>query len=147
MSYPYLIRRNNHYYCRIWIPEDLKPHFTCCEIKRSLKTTNCNNARTLVKALVYNAERVFMLSHKVWRGQVEILVAAKEYDVLVYMVRNAGITLSRKNIAENCWEQPIETFSNIIDVYINYLRKKLDGKFPTKLIHTVRGQGFVLEER
>lgn len=91
--------------------------------------------------------RIDPVSHKVWRGQVEILVAAKEYDVLVYMVRNAGITLSRKNIAENCWEQPIETFSNIIDVYINYLRKKLDGKFPTKLIHTVRGQGFVLEER
>jgi len=61
MSYPYLVRRNNHYYCRIWIPEDLKPHFNCCEIKRSLKTSNCNTARTLVKALVYRAERVFML--------------------------------------------------------------------------------------
>jgi integrase len=61
MSYPYLVRRNNHYYCRIWIPEDLKSHFNCCEIKRSLKTSNCNNARTLVKALVYRAERIFML--------------------------------------------------------------------------------------
>jgi DNA-binding response OmpR family regulator len=90
--------------------------------------------------------RLDPVNHKVWRGQTEIALTAKEYNLLAYMVRNAGNVLSRANIADNCWEYPFETFTNIIDVYINYLRKKVDGKFPTKLIHTVRGQGYILKE-
>jgi len=90
--------------------------------------------------------RLDPVNHKVWRGQTEIALTAKEYNLLAYMVRNAGSVLSRANIADNCWEYPFETFTNIIDVYINYLRKKVDGKFPTKLIHTVRGQGYILKE-
>jgi DNA-binding response OmpR family regulator len=90
--------------------------------------------------------RLDPVNHKVWRGQIEIVLTAKEYNLLAYMVRNAGNVLSRANIADNCWEYPFETFTNIIDVYINYLRKKVDGKFPTKLIHTVRGQGYILKE-
>lgn len=90
--------------------------------------------------------RLDPVNHKVWRGQIEIVLTAKEYNLLAYMVRNAGNVLSRANIADNCWEYPFETFTNIIDVYINYLRKKVDGQFPTKLIHTVRGQGYILKE-
>lgn len=90
--------------------------------------------------------RLDPVNHKVWRGQTEIVLTAKEYSLLSYLVRNAGTVLSRANIADNCWEYPFETFTNIIDVYINYLRKKVDGKFPTKLIHTVRGQGYILKE-
>jgi len=90
--------------------------------------------------------RLDPVNHKVWRGQTEIVLTAKEYNLLAYMVRNAGTVLSRANIADNCWEYPFETFTNIIDVYINYLRKKVDGKFATKLIHTVRGQGYILKE-
>ncbi len=90
--------------------------------------------------------RLDPVNHKVWRGKTEIVLTAKEYNLLAYMVRNAGTVLSRANIADNCWEYPFETFTNIIDVYINYLRKKVDGKFPTKLIHTVRGQGYILKE-
>ena len=90
--------------------------------------------------------RLDPVNHKVWRGQTEIVLTAKEYNLLAYMVRNAGNVLSRANIADNCWEYPFETFTNIIDVYINYLRKKVDGKFPTKLIHTVRGKGYILKE-
>jgi DNA-binding response OmpR family regulator len=90
--------------------------------------------------------RLDPVNHKVWRGKAEIVLTAKEYNLLAYMVRNAGTVLSRANIADNCWEYPFETFTNIIDVYINYLRKKVDGKFPTKLIHTVRGQGYILKE-
>ena len=90
--------------------------------------------------------RLDPVNHKVWRGQVEVVLTAKEYNLLAYMVRNAGNVLTRANIADNCWEYPFETFTNIIDVYINYLRKKVDGKFPTKLIHTVRGQGYILKE-
>jgi len=90
--------------------------------------------------------RLDPVNHKVWRGDVEVVLTAKEYSLLSYLVRNAGTVLSRANIADNCWEYPFETFTNIIDVYINYLRKKVDGKFPTKLIHTVRGQGYILKE-
>jgi DNA-binding response OmpR family regulator len=90
--------------------------------------------------------RLDPVNHKVWRGKSEIVLTAKEYNLLAYMVRNAGNVLTRANIADNCWEYPFETFTNIIDVYINYLRKKVDGKFPTKLIHTVRGQGYILKE-
>ena len=90
--------------------------------------------------------RLDPVNHKVWRGKTEIVLTAKEYNLLAYMVRNAGNVLTRANIADNCWDYPFETFTNIIDVYINYLRKKVDGKFPTKLIHTVRGQGYILKE-
>lgn len=90
--------------------------------------------------------RLDPVSHQVWRGQTEITLTAKEYALLSYMVRNAETVLSRANIADNCWEYPFETFTNIIDVYINYLRKKVDGKFSTKLIHTVRGKGYILKE-
>lgn len=90
--------------------------------------------------------RLDPVNHKVWRGQTPIALTAKEYNLLAYMVRNAGNVLTRANIADNCWEYPFETFTNIIDVYINYLRKKVDGKFPNKLIHTVRGQGYILKE-
>jgi DNA-binding response OmpR family regulator len=90
--------------------------------------------------------RMDPVNHKVWRGQTEIVLTAKEYTLLAFMVRNANTVLSRANIADNVWEYPFETFTNIIDVYINYLRKKVDGKFPTKLIHTVRGQGYILKE-
>ena len=90
--------------------------------------------------------RLDPVNHKVWRGQTEIVLTSKEYNLLAYMVRNAGNVLTRANIADNCWEYPFETFTNIIDVYINYLRKKVDGKFPKKLIHTVRGQGYILKE-
>ena len=90
--------------------------------------------------------RLDPVNHKVWRGQNEIVLTAKEYSLLAYMVRNAGNVLSRANIADNCWEYPFETFTNIIDVYINYLRKKVDGDYANKLIHTVRGQGYILKE-
>lgn len=90
--------------------------------------------------------RLDPVNHKVWRGQTEIVLTAKEYNLLAYLVRNAGNVLTRANIADNCWEYPFETFTNIIDVYINYLRKKVDGKFAAKLIHTVRGQGYILKE-
>lgn len=89
--------------------------------------------------------RLDPVNHKVWRGLEQITLTAKEYALLAYMVRNPETVLSRANIADNCWDYPFETFTNIIDVYINYLRKKVDGNFPTKLIHTVRGKGYILK--
>src|SRR3974390_1268009 len=84
--------------------------------------------------------RLDPVSHKVWRGSKEIDLTSKEYGLLEYLMRNPNTVLSRAMIAEHVWDYAFDSFTNIIDVYVNYLRKKIDRDFPTKLIHTVRGQ-------
>ncbi|HEY3307882.1 MAG TPA: response regulator transcription factor [Desulfuromonadaceae bacterium] len=86
------------------------------------------------------------VTHKVWRGDKEIDLTAKEYGLLEYLLRNPNTVLSRQMIAEHVWDYAFDSFTNIIDVYVNYLRKKVDKDFSTKLIHTVRGQGYILRE-
>ena len=90
--------------------------------------------------------RIDPVSHKVWRSGNEIDLTAKEYALLEYMARNPNKELSRATIAENCWDYSFDVFSNIIDVYVNYLRKKVDKEYPTKLIHTVRGKGYMFRD-
>lgn len=90
--------------------------------------------------------RLDPVSHKVWRSGNEIDLTAKEYGLLEYMVRNPNTVLSRAMIAEHVWDYAFDSFTNIIDVYVNYLRKKVDKDYSTKLIHTVRGQGYILRE-
>lgn len=78
------------------------------------------------------------------RGDVPITLASKEFAVLEYLIRNAGTVLSREKISTHIWNYDYEGGSNVVDVYIRYLRKKLDDAFLPKLIHTVRGAGYVL---
>jgi len=87
-----------------------------------------------------------LISHKVIRGGKEIDLTAKEYALLEYLVRNPNRVLTRTMIAEHVWDYNYDSFTNVIDVYINYLRNKVDRGFATKLIHTVRGVGYVLKE-
>ncbi len=82
----------------------------------------------------------------VCRGETMISLSAKEFSILEYLIRNAGIVLSRERISNHIWNYDYEGGSNIVDVYIRYLRKKLDDGFSPKLIHTVRGVGYVLRE-
>jgi DNA-binding response OmpR family regulator len=91
--------------------------------------------------------RLDPVSHRVWRGETEIDLTGQEYALLEYMMRNPNTVLSRKVIYEKVWDKEFKAFSNIVDVYFNYLRKKVDADHPTKLIHTVRGQGYVLMEK
>jgi len=79
------------------------------------------------------------------RSGKEIKLTAKEFKLLEYMVLNAGRVLSRDEIAEKVWDTHFDTGTNFIDVYINYLRKKVDKPFERKLIHTRTGMGFILE--
>ncbi len=98
-------------------------------------------------AEIYFADlRLDPVAHKVWRGGKEIELTAKEYALLEYFMRNANQTLTRTMIAEHVWDYTFDSFTNIIDVYVNYLRKKIDKDFDKKLIHTVRGAGYVLKE-
>jgi DNA-binding response OmpR family regulator len=85
-------------------------------------------------------------SRKVTRGGREIELSSREFAILEYLVRNKGIVLSRNTIGNHIWNYDYEGESNIIDVYIRNLRRKIDDNEETKLIHTVRGAGYVLRE-
>lgn len=85
-------------------------------------------------------------SHTVTRGGREIALSAKEFSLLEYLLRNKGHVLSRTMIENNLWNFDYSEGTNAVDVYIRYLRKKVDDGFEPKLIHTVRGCGYVLKE-
>jgi heavy metal response regulator len=90
--------------------------------------------------------RLDPVEHKVWRNNKEIELTAKEYGLLEYFMRNPNQILTRTMIAEHVWDYTFDSFTNIIDVYVNYLRKKVDRDYEKKLIHTVRGVGYILKE-
>lgn len=83
----------------------------------------------------------------VQRGNKEINLTRKEFKLLEYMMNNQGRVLSRAEIAENVWETAFDTGTNFIDVYINYLRKKIDKDYEHKLIQTRAGVGFIFKEQ
>lgn len=85
-------------------------------------------------------------SHTVTRGGTEINLTSKEYQLLEYLLYNKEKVLSREKIENHIWNYDYEGGTNVIDVYIRYLRRKIDDGFPTKLIHTVRGAGYVIRE-
>jgi len=87
--------------------------------------------------------RIDLRTKSVFRGEHSITLTPKEYNLLLFFVRNPGRVLSRSDIAEKVWDTHFDTGTNFIDVYINYLRKKIDKNFDTKLIHTKPGMGFI----
>jgi two-component system copper resistance phosphate regulon response regulator CusR len=80
------------------------------------------------------------------RGGNSIELTAREFALLEYLIRNRGRVVSRVDIAEKVWDIHFDTGTNTIDVYINFLRKKIDKNFSNKLIHTVVGMGYILKE-
>jgi len=87
-----------------------------------------------------------LVSHKVNRGGDEIELTGKEYGLLEYFMRNQEKVLTRTMIAEHVWDYNFDTFTNVIDVYINHLRKKIDKGRELKLLHTLRGVGYVMKK-
>lgn len=83
-------------------------------------------------------------THSVKRGEREIDLSAKEYALLEYLMYNRGIVLSREKIEDHIWNLDYEGGTNVVDVYISYLRRKIDSGEEVKLIHTVRGRGYVM---
>ena len=83
-------------------------------------------------------------AHTAKRGGKTISLSSKEFALLEYLIRNAGIVLSREKIENHIWNFEYEGGTNVVDVYISYLRRKIDGDSDVKLIHTVRGSGYVL---
>ena len=86
-----------------------------------------------------------LVSHKVSRRNEEIELTGKEYSLLEYFMRNQEKVLTRTMIAEHVWDYNFDTFTNVIDVYVNHLRKKIDKNFSNKLLHTLRGVGYVMK--
>lgn len=86
-------------------------------------------------------------THQVFRDGKEIQLSGKEFALLRYMIQNKGIVLSREKLEQHLWNYDYAGGSNVIDVYIRYLRKKIDEPFEEKLIHTIRGAGYVLKEK
>ena len=85
------------------------------------------------------------ISHEVTRDGQRIDLTSKEYALLEYMMRNTGRVLTRPMIAEHVWDLDFDTFTNVIDVYISYLRNKIDRGYARGLIHTIRGSGYTLK--
>ncbi|MEQ8221648.1 MAG: response regulator transcription factor [Candidatus Eremiobacterota bacterium] len=86
------------------------------------------------------------VTRTVTRGNKPVELTNKEYALLEYFIRNPGRVLSRTMIAEHVWDYQFDPMTNVIDVYVNYLRQKIDRGFEKKLIHTIRGVGYVIRE-
>ncbi len=86
-----------------------------------------------------------LVTHKVFREGKEIGLTGKEYALLEYFMRNAGTVVTRTMISDHVWDMNFDSFTNVIDVYVNYLRKKIDSGRKKKLIQTVRGRGYILK--
>lgn len=85
-------------------------------------------------------------THTVVRAGNVIELSSKEFSILEYLIKNKNVVLSRSRIEEHVWNYEFEGGSNVVDVYIRYLRRKIDKDFPKKLLHTVRGTGYVLRD-
>ena len=98
-------------------------------------------------SLIKIADLVINTNDKtVIRNGIKIELTAKEYTLLEFLSRNKGVVISRLEIAEKIWNLKFDTGTNYIDVYINYLRKKIDKEYPNKLIHTRVGLGYMLKD-
>jgi DNA-binding response OmpR family regulator len=86
-------------------------------------------------------------SHRVTRASKEVQLTAKEYALLEYLAHRQGELVSRTDIAAHVWDDSFDPFSNTIEVYMNRLRRKIDSAHPVKLLHTRRGEGYILEPR
>ena len=97
----------------------------------------------LVEQIEYADLKIDLRTKSVFRGGQAIALTPKEYNLLLFFAQNADRVVSRTEIAEKVWDTHFDTGTNFIDVYINYLRKKIDKNFDPKLIHTKPGMGFI----
>ena len=104
------------------------------------------NSITTTKIKIADLE-IDQLTHKIIRAGKHIELTSTEYSLLEYLMLNANQIVTRTMISEHVWNNDFDSFSNVINVYINYLRKKIDGGFDKKMIHSIRGVGYILKEK
>ena len=121
----------------------VKP-FSFPELLARLRALTRRGAVERPVVLEVGSLRLDPASHKVWRGDTEIELSAKEFTLLEVFMRNPGKVLSRVDLLERGWDMAYETRSNVVDVYVRYLREKIDRPFGCHSLETVRGVGYRL---
>lgn len=109
--------------------------------RESRGSQETDEERLFIKNLIMYTAR-----HEVWVGDTQVELTKKEYDLLEYLLRNKRKVLSRDQILSNVWGYDYMGDTNVVDVYIRYLRQKLDDRFQEKFIHTMRGVGYVVKD-
>jgi DNA-binding response OmpR family regulator len=122
----------------------LKP-FAFSELSARVRALVRRGGRTPETILQIDDLELNRVEHKVRRAGRVIELTPKEFLLLEYLMRNAGKHVTRSQIVEHVWNLSFDTMTNVVDVYINYLRKKIDASSDRKLIHTVRGIGYRLQ--
>lgn len=123
----------------------VKP-FSLDELMARIRTMIRLSKRTATTILRVGDLTLDTASHVVQRGDKIISLSAKEYALLEYLMMNKNTVLTRENIENHIWDFSYEGGTNVVDVYISYLRKKVDGNHSIRLIHTVRGCGYVVRD-
>ena len=123
----------------------VKP-FSFAELMARVRAMTRKNSDSVSNIFTLGDLTVDISVKRVTRGNREIRLSSREFALLEYMIKNAGRVLSREQIENNLYNFDYEGGTNVIDVYIRYLRKKIDEGFDDKLINTVRGSGYVLRE-
>ncbi len=124
----------------------LKKPFAITELIARVKALQRRAGRDRGAKIFFGDLCLDPVKHRVWLNEKEIEFTGKEYELLEYLVRHQNQVVSRNMIADAIWEGGFDTFTNIIDVYVNYLRKKIDKGRDRKFIHTVRGQGYIFKD-
>lgn len=115
-------------------------------VRAALRAADRKQADRLIQLNVCSLT-MNLTQHRVSYGDTPIELTRREFDLLEYLMRNHGIVLSRDNILDNVWSMDYAGDANVVDVYVKYLRDKLGKAGARRLIHTVRGYGYILEER
>jgi DNA-binding response OmpR family regulator len=126
-----------------YLPKPFEYPELLARVKALLRRANITAESTIMRVRDLTLDPI---SRRVERAGREIELTQKEYALLEYLMRNAGRVVSRQMISEHVWKHQVDPLTNVVDVYINYLRKKLDDDKVRPLIHTVRGSGYVLKE-
>lgn len=123
----------------------IKP-FSFSELLARVKALSRRQVQAQTETELNSGDLVLDLArHEARRGEKVIDLTAKEFQLLEYMMRNAGHVLTRTQILDHVWGYNFDSFSNVVDIYVHYLRNKIDRDFPEPLIRTVRGVGYSLK--
>jgi DNA-binding response OmpR family regulator len=112
-------------------------------IEAQLRRSGISNTSN---TLSYGDLTIYSTSHKAKRGDIEVDLSTKEYRLLEYLIRHHDEILSRKQLLKDVWDKDFDTNTNIVDVYVKYIRTKIDEPFAEKLIHTIVGIGYCMKK-
>jgi two-component system, OmpR family, response regulator len=121
--------------------------FALAELLARIRALVRRRERPLASRMQVGDLSVDIAAHQVRRAGKTIALTPREFDLLAYLMRNEGSVVSRQMIIERVWGEGFDSYSNAIDVHVNNLRNKIDKPFELRLIHTVKGVGYVVEDR